>query len=96
MQVPVAIKKGSIEIADDIAGVVESIVAKRGHGRVEIDRERCKGCALCVRACSLLTIDSVQNSSGVYPAKTAGLCSGCGRCYTVCPDVCISVYEIIE
>ena len=40
------------------------------RGKVSIDRERCKGCSLCVRACpfKVLEIDSKMDPSGVYPA----------------------------
>ncbi|MDR2575932.1 MAG: 4Fe-4S binding protein [Treponema sp.] len=44
-------------------------MAKRG--KIEIDRELCKGCLLCVRACptKVLEADTEFNSSGSYPAK---------------------------
>jgi 2-oxoglutarate ferredoxin oxidoreductase subunit delta len=79
-------------------------MAKRG--KVEIERERCKGCLLCIRACPVkaLKADTEPNASGYYPAKpldTAGLaaagaqaCIACGNCYEVCPDVCIRVFEL--
>ena len=66
-------------------------------GKIEIDRELCKGCFLCIRACPLkvLEIDKEPNSSGVYPSKVvyAEKCIACGNCYEVCPDVCITVYQ---
>jgi len=66
-------------------------------GFVEIDRERCKGCYLCVRACPVKEIeaDKAPNSTGTYPAKAlgGGKCLACGNCFEVCPDVCITVYE---
>jgi len=45
------------------------IMAKRG--KVEIDRELCKGCFLCIRACplKLLEADTTLNASGSYPSK---------------------------
>ncbi|MDR3303874.1 MAG: 4Fe-4S binding protein [Treponema sp.] len=70
------------------------------RGKVLIDRERCKGCLLCVRACSVkaLEADSAANSSGSYPALMAHgeKCIACGNCFEVCPDVCIEVYELEE
>jgi 2-oxoglutarate ferredoxin oxidoreductase subunit delta len=70
-------------------------MAKKGV--VEIDRERCKGCFLCVRACpvQVLEEDRTPNSSGVYPVCAVRLekCIACGNCYVVCPDVAISVFE---
>ena len=67
-------------------------------GKVEIDRELCKGCLLCIRACpvKVLELDTEMNSQGVYPSKAvqADKCIACGNCYEVCPDVCIEVYEL--
>ena len=71
-------------------------MAKRG--KVVIDRERCKGCYLCVRACpvKVLESDTKINSTGTYPsfAKYAEKCIACGSCYLVCPDAAIEVYEL--
>ena len=67
-------------------------------GKVEIDRELCKGCLLCIRACpvKVLEIDTQMNLQGVHPSKVvhADKCIACGNCYEVCPDVCIEVYEL--
>jgi len=67
-------------------------------GKIEIDRELCKGCMLCVRACpvKILEADTEMNSQGVYPSRVvqADKCIACGNCYEVCPDVCIEVYEL--
>jgi len=67
-------------------------------GKITIDREMCKCCMLCVRACpvKVLEEDSEMNSSGSHPAKAVNMdkCIACGSCYEVCPDVCIEVYEI--
>ncbi|MDR3325672.1 MAG: 4Fe-4S binding protein [Spirochaetaceae bacterium] len=67
------------------------------QGKIEVDGERCKGCLLCVRACPLsaLKAGATQNSSGSYPVEAVcnGKCVACGNCYTVCPDMCLSVYE---
>jgi 2-oxoglutarate ferredoxin oxidoreductase subunit delta len=66
-------------------------------GSIEIDRERCKGCLLCVRACpvKVIGVDEAANSWGYYPAKAVQMekCIACGNCYTVCPDVAITVYK---
>jgi len=67
-------------------------------GKITIDRELCKGCMLCVRACpvKVLEADTESNSSGSYPSRAAepGKCIACGNCYEVCPDVCIEVFEL--
>jgi 2-oxoglutarate ferredoxin oxidoreductase subunit delta len=68
-------------------------------GRILIKRELCKGCGLCIRACpkSLIERDTAPNGSACYPAKVSdtGRCSACESCRTVCPDLCIDVYEEI-
>ncbi len=68
------------------------------RGLVKIDRERCKGCYLCVRACpfKVLEADPRMNSSGIYPSffKLADKCTACASCYQVCPDVCLEVFEL--
>jgi len=65
-------------------------------GSVTIDRELCKGCLLCIRACpfGVLAEDTAMNSSGVYPviAGTPDACTSCASCYRVCPDCAITVY----
>jgi 2-oxoglutarate ferredoxin oxidoreductase subunit delta len=66
-------------------------------GRVVINRELCKGCYLCIRACPLkvLVKDREPNSTGTYPSKPEGeKCIACGSCWEVCPDVCIEVFEV--
>ncbi|MDR1507410.1 MAG: 4Fe-4S binding protein [Treponema sp.] len=66
-------------------------------GKVVIDKERCKGCYLCIRACpvGVLEKDTGPNSQGSYPSVPARpeKCIACGSCYLVCPDVCIAIYE---
>ncbi|MEI6874296.1 MAG: 4Fe-4S dicluster domain-containing protein [Spirochaetota bacterium] len=67
-------------------------------GRVEIDRERCKGCLLCVRACptKVLEVSSSANSWGYYPSTAVAMekCIACGNCFSMCPDVAITVWRI--
>ncbi|MBN2875299.1 MAG: 4Fe-4S binding protein [Spirochaetales bacterium] len=67
-------------------------------GKPVVDRERCKGCLLCVRACptKVLAADVEPNSWGYYPVKVVAedKCIACGNCYTVCPDVAITVYKL--
>jgi 2-oxoglutarate ferredoxin oxidoreductase subunit delta len=68
------------------------------RGKIEIDRELCKGCYLCVRACpvKVLEVDREPNSAGTYPSIAAHIekCIACGNCFEVCPDVCIRVWEL--
>jgi 2-oxoglutarate ferredoxin oxidoreductase subunit delta len=63
-----------------------------------VDRERCKGCGLCVTACpkNVLEIDTEMNTRGYFPAHQARPedCIFCAICATVCPDVAITINEI--
>jgi 2-oxoglutarate ferredoxin oxidoreductase subunit delta len=67
-------------------------------GNIRIDREVCKGCMLCIRACPVKVLGQspVPNASGSYPSEAVHpeTCIACGNCYEVCPDVCIDVYEV--
>lgn len=71
------------------------------HGRVSIEEERCKGCALCTLACApgLLSLTPERfNTHGYHPAvliDPAGRCTGCGLCAVICPDVCLTVYRTV-
>lgn len=66
-------------------------------GKIEIDRELCKGCSYCVLNCpkKLLEIDTTFNSKGFYPAviKSENGCTGCALCAVSCPDIAIEVYK---
>ena len=74
----------------------ETYMARKG--KVAIDRDQCKGCYLCIKACPVKALekDSSLNVSGSYPAKPAGggACIACENCYEVCPDVCIQIFEL--
>jgi 2-oxoglutarate ferredoxin oxidoreductase subunit delta len=74
------------------------------EGRIEIDRERCKGCGLCVTVCPKQQIEISQdlNAKGYYPARfqeehvtgsKQRKCTGCALCAVTCPDVAIEVYR---
>ena len=69
-----------------------SIMAK-----IEIDRERCKGCGLCTISCpkGLIRIGEEINRQGYfYVAWNAdGQCTGCAICGEICPDVAIQVWR---
>lgn len=69
------------------------------RGSVVIDRERCKGCTLCVPACppAVLRMSAEgRNGLGVpYPELLPG-CTGCGACLLVCPDFCFEVFRFEE
>ncbi len=65
--------------------------------RVIIERECCKGCELCIRACprSVLVMSDDFNKSGYHYSvfKNKEDCNSCTFCAVICPDVCIEVYR---
>jgi 2-oxoglutarate ferredoxin oxidoreductase subunit delta len=65
-------------------------------GKIIIDKERCKGCTLCVTVCphNVITLAEKANSKGYFPAQATGPnCTGCANCAIVCPDAAIEVYR---
>ena len=64
---------------------------------IKIDRDKCKGCMLCVSACpNKLIIQSKNlNKRGVQVVeiKDADKCTGCAMCAIMCPDMCIEVWK---
>jgi len=69
----------------------------RAKGRIEIDRELCKGCELCISFCprNVISVSDRLNASGYLPAvfNDDGECTGCAICALVCPEVAIEVYR---
>lgn len=64
--------------------------------KIKIDKQRCKGCYLCVVNCpnNLIKIDKTPNVKGVRAVYfTGGKCTGCRMCALVCPDCVIEVYK---
>ncbi|MBI2202432.1 MAG: 4Fe-4S binding protein [Candidatus Rokubacteria bacterium] len=61
------------------------------RGRVFVQRDRCKGCELCIEFCptSVLSRSKDFNARGYhYPIAAAG-CINCRLCVTVCPEYAI-------
>ncbi len=66
-----------------------------------IDRERCKGCMLCISSCAkeLLKMSRKLNSRGFhYPEiAEADKCVGCKMCAEICPDAAIEIEgEVVD
>ena len=60
-------------------------------GAIEVDRERCVGCGLCVRACpgDALMLDEDQRP--VPNSEVELTCASCGACMAICPEECVTV-----
>ncbi len=64
--------------------------------KLTINEERCKGCALCTRACPkgiLRLSETSLNSKGYHPAEITDMeqCGACASCARTCPDAVIEI-----
>ena len=71
------------------------------RGRVEIERDRCKGCALCVDACpqKIMALSTDEfNAQGVPFAVCTDQekCTACMFCAIICPDAAVRIYKLVE
>lgn len=65
--------------------------------KIEIDKERCKGCGLCMASCpkNLIRVGEEINRQGYFFMVWDGneACTGCALCGEICPDVAIRVWR---
>ncbi|HTZ11782.1 MAG TPA: 4Fe-4S dicluster domain-containing protein [Candidatus Margulisiibacteriota bacterium] len=65
--------------------------------KITIDKERCKGCLLCISFCpkGLIKKSNKWNKrgSGFVEFQDNGECLACLKCALICPDCCIEVYK---
>ena len=66
------------------------------QARLTFDRDRCKGCELCISVCPkhILALDMTSaNVKGYHPAGVTDLsqCIACASCARICPDSVITV-----
>ncbi len=66
-------------------------------GVINIDQERCKGCALCIEFCpnKVIYLSDRLNAKGYFVAAfdDGKECTGCATCAVICPDVAIEVMK---
>ncbi len=66
-------------------------------GKIKIDKERCKGCQLCIITCPKQAIRLAEdfNEKGYHFAifDDQGNCTACTFCGRICPDMAIEVYK---
>ena len=58
------------------------------------DRNKCKTCYSCIRACPVKAIHVKQNT--VYPHFEDGRCTHCGHCIAACAYDAIKYYDSKE
>lgn len=65
--------------------------------KTTVDRNRCKGCTLCVNACpkQVLAMSKEINDKGYFYSHVVNqpACIGCRFCGFMCPDVAITVEQ---
>ena len=63
----------------------------------EIGRRHGQSAVHCLTA-HLLALDAAVNAKGYHPAGITdqAACIGCASCALMCPDCCISIYELEE
>ncbi len=68
--------------------------------RLEIDKDRCKACRLCIGTCNYKLLDLAEdlNSKGYHPISIHNpeKCTACALCAIVCPEGAIAVYKEIK
>ena len=64
---------------------------------IKIDKQRCKGCCLCVAECPLgnIRMSELFNEAGHHYAEIIdeAECTGCALCCQMCPDMAIRIEQ---
>ena len=57
--------------------------------KFHVDKDKCKGCGLCVKQCGISSIVSVNRGKAEYNQETEN-CRECFHCFKICPNNAIS------
>ncbi len=71
----------------------------KAKGDIFVDIEKCKGCELCIVACtqdSLVLSDKINKKGYHYVVKIKDNCTGCVNCALVCPEAILKVYRKVD
>jgi len=69
---------------------------RKVKGKTVVDIQKCKGCEICITACSengIKLSKDINNLGYRYAVIVDDLCTGCTNCALVCPDGVIKVYR---
>jgi 2-oxoglutarate ferredoxin oxidoreductase subunit delta len=70
---------------------------KGKKGKIAVDKERCKGCQLCVVTCpqKQIILSEEFNTKGYHFVlfQDEGKCTACTMCGRICPDMAIEIYK---
>ena len=72
------------------------IVGKKNNRVLVIDRDRCKGCKICVSVCphDAIFMSSYKSERGYrFPIENTA-CIACKKCVYACPDFAISLHKL--
>jgi heterodisulfide reductase subunit A len=64
--------------------ILEPIVAR-------VEKQLCKGCGLCRKACPFKAITIIREGKKRYARVEEALCQGCGVCMAICEEQAINV-----
>ena len=68
-------------------------MAKKGKWLIQINRDWCKGCGICVEFCPTHVLALKDGKAAIISLEE---CTGCRMCSLRCPDLAIEVFDKVE